>query len=159
VLKHLRDERVASGTRVEGDHARVLITVKTAPQPSSQYGDTVCVAGIRIDREPYEWVRLYPIPFRYLGTEQQFHKYDVVDVTIRRRYADPRPESYSPELESISRVSKLRGWKERLPVMSKVARTSFCELRAGIVADTNGPSLGLVPVGRVSKLSFEANPG
>ncbi|CAM3719201.1 hypothetical protein E4A47_04460 [Micrococcus flavus] len=28
--------------------ARVLITVKATPQPSQKYGDTVCVAGIRL---------------------------------------------------------------------------------------------------------------
>ncbi|RRD60723.1 hypothetical protein EII30_05595 [Leucobacter sp. OH1287] len=49
--------------------ARVLITVKTSPNPSAKYGDTVCVAGIRTDREAYEWIRLYPVNFRWLSAE------------------------------------------------------------------------------------------
>ncbi len=31
-----------------GEQARVLVTVKTSPRPSATYGDTVCVAGIRL---------------------------------------------------------------------------------------------------------------
>ena len=33
---------------VRSETARVLITVKASPQPSAKYGDTVCVAGIRV---------------------------------------------------------------------------------------------------------------
>jgi len=39
---------------------RVLVLVKAAPQPSRQYGDTVCVAGVTLDAES-QWVRLYDI--------------------------------------------------------------------------------------------------
>lgn len=37
---------------------RVMITVKAAPNPSEQYGETVCVAGIRLDPDNSGWVRL-----------------------------------------------------------------------------------------------------
>ena len=30
--------------------AEVMITVKTYPNPSETYGETVCVAGVRLDR-------------------------------------------------------------------------------------------------------------
>jgi hypothetical protein len=33
------------------DPSRVLVLVKAAPQPSRQYGDTVCVAGIDLDTQ------------------------------------------------------------------------------------------------------------
>jgi hypothetical protein len=44
----------------------VLVLVKATPQPSRQYGDTVCVAGADMNADPLRWVRLYPVPFRYM---------------------------------------------------------------------------------------------
>jgi hypothetical protein len=41
-----------------------MITVKTYPNPSETYGETVCVAGVRLDRGRPEWIRLYPVKFR-----------------------------------------------------------------------------------------------
>ncbi len=56
----------------EYERTRVLVTVMTYPHPSSKYGELVCTAGIT---EALEWVRLYPIDYRYRLREQQFHKY------------------------------------------------------------------------------------
>jgi hypothetical protein len=72
---------------------RVLVVVKATPQPSRQYGDTVCVAGIDIDAEVPRWLRLYPVPFRYLEGDRQFKQYDVVSVCTRDARSDKRPES------------------------------------------------------------------
>lgn len=58
---------------------RVLVTVKASPQPSTAYGDTVCVAGTLLDGPP-RWIRLYPVPFRYLEGNSQFAKYDIIEV-------------------------------------------------------------------------------
>lgn len=145
--------------RVIGETAEVLITVKTSPQPSTSYGDTVCVAGIRIDGGRADWIRLYPIPFRWLETDQQFRKYDIIRLEVRRRHQDTRPESYSPAVESIQRIDHLDNWKLRQPIMSKVARTSVCALRADASASHSAPSLGMIDVRFVSKLEFESNPG
>ncbi|MCK6212303.1 hypothetical protein KZX45_17305 [Georgenia sp. EYE_87] len=65
-----------------GRRIKVMIVVKAAPQPSRTYGDTVCVAGIAIVPGPPRWVRLYPVPFRYLDGEKRFRKYDIVDVKV-----------------------------------------------------------------------------
>ncbi|MDQ2710039.1 MAG: hypothetical protein M3Z25_21535 [Actinomycetota bacterium] len=50
---------------------RVLVTVKAYPQPSRSYGETVCVAGVRIDTPTPSWTRLHPVacwkrPWGYL---------------------------------------------------------------------------------------------
>lgn len=142
-----------------GESVRVLITVKTSPQPSTKYGDTVCVAGIRIDGGRHDWIRLYPIPFRYLGSDQQFKKYDVVELTVRRRHQDGRIESYSPEWGSIHVVGHLGDWSQRVAVMNEVELTTTCDLRAGTIVNANGPSLGFVGVSDVSGLKFEKHPG
>lgn len=51
---------------------RVLITVMTYPHPSEKYTELVCTAGITAAGE---WVRLYPIDYRYRPPEQRFRKY------------------------------------------------------------------------------------
>jgi hypothetical protein len=51
---------------------KVLITVMTYPLPSQSYQEVVCTAGIT---EAGEWVRLYPVDYRYQPKERQFHKY------------------------------------------------------------------------------------
>lgn len=46
---------------------RILVTVKAYPNPSKKYIETVCVAGVT---ESGQWIRLYPIPYRFLAYEQ-----------------------------------------------------------------------------------------
>jgi hypothetical protein len=47
---------------------RILPVVKTYPNPSTKYGETVCVAGV--DLATREWVRVYPVTFRQLPDTQ-----------------------------------------------------------------------------------------
>jgi hypothetical protein len=56
----------------------VLITVKAYPSVSTKYGETVCVAGIRLDTPEPGWVRLFPVAYRDLLVEQRFRKYEIV---------------------------------------------------------------------------------
>ncbi len=42
------------------DIATVLVTVKTYPCPSDRYGESVCVAGVRLDRDVPEWIGCTP---------------------------------------------------------------------------------------------------
>jgi hypothetical protein len=141
-------------TQALGEAARVLITVKATPQPSTKYGDTVCVAGLRLDDGPPRWIRLYPIPFRFLDSDQQFHKYEIVELDVRRRHSDGRHESYSPELSTIRREAVVKGWSNRAAYFEDLPRPSMCDLRKGIEADTNGTSLALIQVADVSGLTF-----
>ena len=48
--------------RPEFVETNVLITVMTYPHPSQRHQELVCTAGIT---EAGEWVRLYPIDYRY----------------------------------------------------------------------------------------------
>ena len=49
------------------EKTRVLITVMTYPHPSVSYRELVCTAGIT---DNYNWVRLYPIDYRYMPPEK-----------------------------------------------------------------------------------------
>lgn len=77
---------------------KVLITVTTYPLPSRSYDELVCTAGIL---ESGEWIRIYPVPLKFLkglredGRIETF-KYNWIEIDLRRRIEDFRPESHSP---------------------------------------------------------------
>src|ERR1035437_2470096 len=73
---------------------KVLILVKAYPALSKKYSETVCTAGITEDGK---WIRIYPIPFRQLEYENQFRKYEWVELDLVRNGGDFRPESYRPK--------------------------------------------------------------
>src|SRR4051812_5907361 len=107
----------------------VLVTVKAYPNPSASHTETVCVAGLRIDTNPYEWVRLYPVQFRMLPKAQQFKKYDVVRLRALKAKSDPRPESYKLIADSIERIDHISHdthWGERMPFLESVEVPSMC---------------------------------
>lgn len=138
------------------EKARVLITVKASPEPSTSYGDTVCVAGIRLDSEKPEWIRLFPVPFRYLGEDQQFTKYEIVTLQLTKARNDPRPESYSPNLESITRGSVLPVAARPNHILPLVNRT-MCEVVEDIGEDLNGTSLAVVRAREITGMKFKTH--
>jgi hypothetical protein len=94
---------------------KILITVKAYPAISKKHGETVCTAGIT---ETGQWIRIYPIPFRQLDYNNQFHKYDWVELDLIRNIKDFRPESYRPinlkEIETIGHIETDRNtWPHR----------------------------------------------
>jgi len=102
---------------------RVLVTVKTYPTLSRKYGETVCTAGVREDGS---WVRIYPVPFRRLGEEEQYKKYDWLECDLVRSRKDPRPETYHPanvkQLVSVGHIDTEDNWRERRRILLGKAR-------------------------------------
>lgn len=136
----------------------MLITVKATPQPSTSYGDTSCVAGIRIDGDKRRWIRLYPIAFRWLDGDSQFKKYDIIDLEVRRRDSDSRKESYSPTQDSWRVVRHVPPWKPRHDIVGRMEPSTTCELMHAASVDGSAPSLGLVYPADVDRLEFEVHP-
>ncbi|WP_157157589.1 hypothetical protein [Diaminobutyricimonas sp. LJ205] len=139
------------------ERARVLITVKASPEPSKTYGDTVCVAGVKLSGDDQaEWVRIYPVAFRHLQSEQQFNKYEVVDVHLNPSPTDSRKESRRPVWDSLKRDP--RGpipLRARGPILEKLIGLTMCDLRTGVEKDLTAQSLGLVEVRELKPLVFE----
>lgn len=129
---------------------RVLITVMTYPHPSMKHTELVCTAGVT-DRG--EWVRLYPIDYRYRPAYQQFHKYQWINVDLAPHGAgnDKRKESRRPDLQSIElvgeRLSTDDSWAARRAVIDPLPHRTLAELEA--LYDSDRVSLGIVRPARV----------
>lgn len=85
---------------------RVLITVKTYPTISGKYDELVCTAGFREDGT---WVRIYPVSFRKKAYDQQYRKYDWIEIDLDKNTGDFRPESFRPhsldaEIEIVGHI-------------------------------------------------------
>ncbi len=102
---------------------RVLVTVKTYPTLSRKYGETVCTAGVRADGS---WMRIYPVPFRWLEEEQQYRKFDWINADFDRNHSDPRPETFRPrdlrKLLPVAHMDTADNWRERRNLLLKTAK-------------------------------------
>jgi len=111
---------------------KVLITVMTYPHPSRGYQELVCTAGIN---ENNEWVRLYPIDYRYRPRNQQFRKYQWVEIDLLPRgdKNDRRKESRKPLLDSLQvlgePLSTKNGWRERWEIIDRMSTYTVKQLR------------------------------
>ncbi len=95
---------------------KILITVTTYPLPSRSYDELVCTAGILEDGS---WIRIYPIPLSFLNQVKKdtgFKKYTWIELDVKERTDDFRPESYSPINYTVKILEVLNTdnyWKER----------------------------------------------
>lgn len=145
-----------------GDQAvtlNVLITVKAAPNPSDKYGETVCVAGLSLDPARPGWIRLYPINFRELGSQESFKKYDIVTVDATPARQDSRRESWRPKMTTLRVRGHLRPWAPRRAWLDAAIRpeTTMCRLHRGATMAT--PSLGLIRPKRIIDLRIARHSG
>lgn len=98
------------------ERKRVLITVKAYPLPSRSYDELVCTAGIT---DEGEWIRIYPVPFRFLKPGGKYKKYQWVDINLKKVRKDFRPESYAPadtsleDMDIIEVVDTSKKWRKR----------------------------------------------
>jgi len=92
----------------------ILIIVKTYPEISAKYTETVCTGGILA--ESRKLVRIYPIRYRYLEGENQFAKYQWISAKIKKAGSDSRPESFNIVEDTIELgtvIAPGRDWSER----------------------------------------------
>ncbi|WP_374950253.1 hypothetical protein [Mucilaginibacter sp.] len=116
---------------------KVLIAVTTYPLPSRSYDELVCTAGVLEDGT---WIRIYPIPFKFLqGLRQDnkvsTYKYTWIELELNRRKDDFRPESHSPVRRDFSDVTILdsistkgTGWSIRHSFVAANVYTDMSKL-------------------------------
>ncbi len=128
---------------------RMLVTVKAYPGIGKTEGETVCVAGVRLDTSEPTWLRLWPVGFRELPPKVQFEKWRIIEFEAHASTKDRRPESFRPNLESLQVkefISSANNWALRKEILgSLLGQTTLCELmrKQGL---SDAPSLGLVKV-------------
>lgn len=91
---------------------KILILAKTYPIPSAKHVETSCIAGIT---ENQEMRRLYPVPFRLLGQDLQFKKWEWIEVETYPNSQDSREESRKINYSSIHRLASINTSSKNKP--------------------------------------------
>lgn len=143
--------------RQSSETKRALIVVRTYPSPTEHGVESSCTAAIT---EAGEWLRLYPVRYRYLPADKQFSKYQWVDIAVSKS-SDPRPESYAPDHDSIEILGAVlptaNAWRARKEIILPLMAPSLCHLQRG--CDENGcPTLGLFKPKRIDEFRIIDSP-
>src|SRR2546421_162549 len=128
---------------------RVLITVRTYPVPARKTIEVSCTAGVTSEKQ---WIRLFPIPYRFLKPDQRFTKYQWIDVDVVKPPADARPESHRLRIDSIRRdvvVGTADAWRARKDVVFPLRRDSLCQIVGE--RQNGGPTLGIFRPATISR--------
>lgn len=100
----------------------LLVNCKTYPAVSRKYTETVCTGGVQ---STGEFVRLYPVPFRFLSPDEQYDRWDVIKVRAYRDTKDTRPESWHfVPGSSIEKLRHIASEKQRWEWMCKTIHDS-----------------------------------
>ena len=137
------------------ERKRILITVRTYPTPAKQGIEVSCTAGMTEDGE---WIRLFPIPYRFLSEDKRFRKYQWIEASVTKA-SDYRRESYHVDIDSIKIVSDRlptkSKWKERKELLAPLLSDSLCSLQARRDKD-QFPTLGFFRPKKIT--SFDMQP-
>lgn len=125
---------------------KVLITVKTYPTLSEKYDELVCTAGFREDGS---WIRIFPVPFRKLDYQNQYEKWQWIEIDLVKNTSDFRPESYRPtdldkEIKLLDVVDTKGDWAKRKMVVRDKVWHNMTDLIAAAKDPTIGTSLAIV---------------
>jgi hypothetical protein len=101
--------------------SRILILCKTYPSPSGKHVETSCVAGVDASGK---LIRLFPVPFRLIGDNKQFKKWQWISARVDKAKNDHRPESHKVFVDTIRVDGKpmptKNGWAERRALLQKL---------------------------------------
>jgi len=131
----------------------LLMLTKTYPEPSVAHRETTCVAALT---RSGQMRRIFPVPFRFLGGNSQFQKWEWLTANLIKAPKDHRPESYKIDVDSIERpgekVDTSRQWRERLTWLAPHTVESFAALEDRRLS--TGETLGVLKVNRLLQLEI-----
>jgi hypothetical protein len=124
---------------------KILLAVTTYPLPSRSYDELVCTAGFLEDGS---WIRIYPIPLSFLsGLKKngvvQSTKYTWIELDLKKRTDDFRPESHSPadyefkDMVVAEHLDTKSNWQARKDICLKKVYTDLTKLIEDSKAPTN----------------------
>lgn len=131
---------------------KIFVLVKTYPNLSSKYGELVCTAGVTEDGE---WVRLYPVDYRYRPYGEWFDKYQWIEAAITRHTEDPRKESYRPDIGTLSLLEKVDtqdNWFKRKEMFLPLLNSSVEQLVEQVDDEV---SLGIIQPKKITNFVIE----
>jgi hypothetical protein len=139
-------------TATQPDTEELLILTKTYPSPSAGHRETTCVAAVT---RTGELRRIFPVPYRLLDGEAQFHKWEWIQARVSRPNADLRPESRRIDTGSIHRSNnvipiKNGDWSERTRWIESHIVNGFTALEQRRLA--TGQTLGVLRISRILDL-------
>ena len=124
-------------------HPTLDIVAKTCPIPSASYRETVCVAAIN---RAGEMRRLYPIPFRFIGGDVKFQKWEWIRGVVGSTSKDKRPESRRIDIDQVEKLGEListkNNWQQRLAWVEPRLSASFDALEQR--RQDTGETLGFI---------------
>jgi hypothetical protein len=137
---------------------KVLITVKTYPTISTKYDELVCTAGFREDGT---WIRLYPVQFRQKSYNEQYKKYDWIEIDLVKNTSDFRPESYRPhsadtEIKVVGHIDTANNWEERKKICLGKIYYNLTELIAEAKNKDIGTSLAVFKPTKILDFTAES---
>ncbi|WP_438710464.1 hypothetical protein ACSTS3_16265 [Aquimarina muelleri] len=118
---------------------RVLISVTTYPLPSRSYDELVCTAGFLEDGS---WIRIYPVPLSFLKDLKKnvgFKKYTWIEIDLKSRNDDFRPESHSPnnyDIKILDKIGTKNYWRHRKEICLNNVYTN----KAKFINDSKSPT-------------------
>jgi hypothetical protein len=134
---------------------RALIVVRTYPTPAKKGVEVSCTAAVT-DRG--EWLRLFPVPYRFLSHDQRFRKYQWINVSVEKADGDPRPESYKIRADSIQILGDPlptdHEWHARKAIVFPLKRHCLCCLKKTLETD-GSPTLGLFKPRTIKRLIID----
>lgn len=140
-------------TRISFVREDILILVKTYPNPSRKYIESSCTAGVT---RSGEWLRLHPLPFRFLVSERKFKKYQWIRTRIKKS-SDPRPESHNIDIDSIEvldeTLSTEHDWAQRRAFLEPLRKRSLEKIYDE--QESTNISLGFFRPKRIESLIIE----
>jgi hypothetical protein len=137
------------------ERKKVLVTVKTYPTPASKGAEASCTAGVTDDGK---WIRLFPIPFRFMGGDKQFSKYQWIEVAATKS-SDPRKESFEVDIDTLKILSDplppKNAWKARKEIILPLKAPSLCHLQR--TRKQTGDTLGIFKPRTIHKFVIESD--
>lgn len=145
----------SSAGSVDWTTVKVLITTRTYPTPAAKGVEVSCTAGITDDGR---WIRLFPVPYRFLDRDSRFRKYQWIEVAVKKA-GDSRKESYNLNLESIKilepPLSTKNRWRARTDVIFPLRTPSLCALMSDDRQFELRDSLGVFRPKTITRLSIK----
>lgn len=129
--------------------------MRTYPTPAKRGVEVSCTAAITEDGSRF--IRLFPVPYRFLQADARFRKYQWIEVDTKPA-SDGRPESFKIRGDSIRIVSdqlpSSAAWSKRKEYVFPLRSASLCELKRRRDQDGH-PTLGVFRPKKIESLVIQ----